>query len=582
MRLFDILMRRVPSSELYYGALATTTRYAGQAAGIPGNTSAGYMPAAPYVIGRHTHTHEIGHSLGRQHDVNGTLFGTVTNGAGTVFAPGACGEIGLAAAVYPLFQPVPPPGGANKPALGPMTNGFPAMIYGLDTLTLRTSAINPVVDPNTYFDVMSYCSSAPLDLWISSYTYGALRTAINARFGVGGPGPAPGGRAFNPARGGLRPAAPNAAGDWIFIRGLVDFAADTAQFQPFVTVSLADAPDAPPVGEYIIVMLDANGNILSQAPFQPDQSVVEDDDQANVGSFIVPAPANPALHQVQLFHLTKLVATITAGASVPAVSSVALTSTNGASYPGTGPLVITWAASDSDPAAQLTYALQYSPDGGATWQTLVVDWPDTAFQVDSSELPASSQGLIRVIVTDGFNTGAPFNSAPFNVQSQPPTVNIDSPQNDSVFTVDQQLVLAATVNDPQDGFLDGASVQWADDLAGPLGSGDSLYLEADALIEGRHLITVTATDSLGLANSASVEIIVLADPQPALALEIVGGQVRVSWPATTVTNFVLETSVDLSSGVWTPVTSEPVIVDDQQVVILDAADAVRYYRLRLP
>jgi hypothetical protein len=153
--------------------------------------SSGYLPLSFYAVGRHTHSHEIGHNLGRSHDVSAAIFGTTPGGS----ARGACGETGATNAPPYPFQPA---NGSLKPTLGPMTNGVNSLILGLDTLTLRTApAINPVVVPTNYFDLMSYCSSSPLDLWIGKFTYLGIFNSINTTFGPPAPVQPPSGVSQN-------------------------------------------------------------------------------------------------------------------------------------------------------------------------------------------------------------------------------------------------------------------------------------------------------------------------------------------------------------------------------------------------
>jgi hypothetical protein len=101
------------------------------------------------------------------------------------------------------------------------------------------------------------------------------------------------------------------------------------------------------------------------------------------------------------------------------------------------------------------------------------------------------------------------------------------------------------------------------------------------LSEGRHLITVTATDSLGLTNSASVTITVLRQLPPALAIQLTGSQVLLSWPSS-VTNYLLESATSLSPAAWSTVTNAPAAADITQTVSLNLSTTNRFFRLRMP
>jgi hypothetical protein len=123
-------------------------------------------------------------------------------------------------------------------------------------------------------------------------------------------------------------------------------------------------------------------------------------------------------------------------------------------------------------------------------------------------------------------------------------------------------------------------VQWFSSLDGPLGSGDVLNFEADALSEGTHLITVTATDSAGLTNSVSAQIYVLHAPQPQLSITLdTNNQADITW-LSSATNYVLEESTNVSSGTWFAVTNEPVAADAEQTVTVNLSPTANFFRLR--
>jgi len=64
-----------------------------------------------------------------------------------------------------------------------MTLGDNSMIYGLDTHTLDTTSLEPVISPVSCFDLMSYCRlGIPEDRWPSSVTYSNLLNSVNSQF----------------------------------------------------------------------------------------------------------------------------------------------------------------------------------------------------------------------------------------------------------------------------------------------------------------------------------------------------------------------------------------------------------------
>ena len=596
-------------NRIYYGALAGLDYTAngpkprpsyGRAIGIPGPTASGFAPLDPYGwsgdlarpwtlnvgTGRQTHSHEIGHDLGLQHDVSGTNFNyrtyyyvagppgkwvesnsvnVISNATTrTVGAQGACSEVGPTNYVYSLFQNV---NGQLQPALGPMTNGTNALIFGLDTRTLDTTNLEPVLSPYQYFDLMSYCRNGLEDRWAGTFTYQFLLGTINANF-TAPPSPPPLTQVLR----------------WFFIRGQLGVLDGTAEFEPFLQMDLPTTPPGPVAGSYMLELRDGQSNLLQEIPFAPQEGVDEDEDESGQPvpeEFLVAVQASSSIREVQLSDGSNVLADIVGSTNMPSVTTPMLSNTNGGPFNGSGELDINWTGSDADPNARLTYTVQFSADGGNTWETLTTDWQDPDYDLDSQFLPATTQGLVRVLVSDGFNTSQPAVSSPVTILPHPPVLVINTPVNGTLFVADQQITLSAFANDPQDGPLDGASVQWTSSRDGVVGIGDTINFEADALSEGTHVITVTATDSLSLSNSASVTIFVLRNPPPTLSIVDTNQQVLVSWPAS-VTNYVLESSLSLNPQAWSLVTNPPVIVDLLQTVTLDQSATNRFFRLRLP
>jgi glucose/arabinose dehydrogenase len=87
-----------------------------------------------------------------------------------------------------------------------------------------------------------------------------------------------------------------------------------------------------------------------------------------------------------------------------------------------------------------------------------------------------------------------------------PTVQITEPAG--VITVPERsaVVFKGAATDAEDGALSGAALEWTSSLDGPLGTGDSIRITD--LSAGNHVVAFTATDSKGLAASATVPVTV--------------------------------------------------------------------------
>jgi sugar lactone lactonase YvrE len=573
---------------IYHGAIPidpdVDVKYDGLADGIPSFVSSSLVQDQ-YGVDRQTVSHELGHNLGRYHDTSYILFG-MTNNNGTIHAYGACDEQAPDSYVYPLFQPFNGyPNGA--PTLGPMTLGANYLIYGLDSLTLDSTSMEPVVAPTNSptvdgycFDVMSYCDHGLEDVWPSSVTYTNWFDSINAIFGPGpsmaeaGPWPFGGTR----PKGGPQPQGGGGGiTNYLIARGIMNFNAGTAQFLPCLPLTSTNVPPAPSPGtNFLLQAVDDSGAVLQAVEFALEPSIVERNDTNQTAVFIVALTDNPSIHSLELLYNGVLVATMTASPNAPTLT---LTTPNGGQNFATGTVNVAWSGSDADGDA-LIYTVEYSADDGTTWLTLAVDLPGQTMGVDSSELGATTEGLIRVIATDGMNITIAQSAATFTVQPHAPSVWINAPQDGLVFIGNIQLFLDATVTDMQDGVLDGTNVQWTSDLDGALGDGDIVTFNARNLSEGYHTITVTATDSEGLTNSAVTHLFELHYPPPQLSVQALAGTTNatLSWPAY-FTNYILQSSANLTSG-WAAITNNPPVAGfSQQSVSVGISSVNTFFRL---
>jgi hypothetical protein len=151
---------------------------------------------------------------------------------------------------------------------------------------------------------------------------------------------------------------------------------------------------------YSLVLQDAVGNILYTHAFTAAALTSQGAAPAPV-PFAEILPYTPAARVVLKQGNTTL-ASRSVSAHAPTVTVL---SPNGGENV-TNQLLISWTGSDTDGDA-LRYVVQYSPDNGATWRALAVNWTSTNLSVDTQNLallPGSSQARIRVIASDGINS----------------------------------------------------------------------------------------------------------------------------------------------------------------------------------
>jgi hypothetical protein len=144
---------------IYYGVLLGDKEEG--CANVGGTAGAGYFPANEFAKGRHNHTHEFGHLLGKNHTVD-TPIQLDAEGKRKGFCSETAPNDDAASPVFPTIEVV---GGKRRPVFGPLGSGEDAKVYGFDAMQLRA------VSPTAWFDPMSYCSVAGVDLWPAKSTH---------------------------------------------------------------------------------------------------------------------------------------------------------------------------------------------------------------------------------------------------------------------------------------------------------------------------------------------------------------------------------------------------------------------------
>ncbi len=91
---------------------------------------------------------------------------------------------------------------------------------------------------------------------------------------------------------------------------------------------------------------------------------------------------------------------------------------------------------------------------------------------------------------------------------QDPSVSIYHPGDGECRVVNQTIPCSGIATDPQDGNLTGAAVVWSSSLEGQIGTGTQTSFTP--LVEGSHVITLTATDSDANTGSDVITIQVKA------------------------------------------------------------------------
>lgn len=351
-------------------------------------------------------------------------------------------------------------------------------------------ALRQALDPETNFDVMSYC--APV--WISPFTYVHLLEDALTRS----------------SRSSAQPQMGN--GDFWVLSGRI--AGTSTDFEPLLTLN-TNGPTEPLTGTHRIEVRSATNTLLFTrflTPATAHTRVIGGGSEYEGDSYfneLIPVQSG-ATRLVLIGSDDTTLGSITLSGTPPVIN-IAFPA-GGESLSGTQTL--RWTGSGT-----LNYWVQYSPNNGAvgSWHTLASNLTATTLTVNFDSLPgATANGRIRVVGTNGTNSTSLL-SNPFTVTLKQPTVDILYPGASGFVKGSDMVWLQATAFDPDDGLLDETSVQWVSNRDGNLGNGVSRPVTF--LSEGTHTITVTATDSHGNQTTDSVNVTVdTAAPQMTLTV----------------------------------------------------------------
>lgn len=446
------------------------TYVVGLRSGCPGGIAYVNSPACVVADSPWTVAHEVAHCLGREHA--GNDHGENDGGGFDPHFPYPHGGIGEVGFDTTAMQAIP----TRAP--------FP---IGVPTLSDPCRGI-----ADHYHDFLAYGGPR----WISPYTYEAL-----FRSGFRG-----GGRfAGAPVDEGAIQSEPvfytvSQTGDFLFFAGKM-LANGSLALDPFSTSQLpAGTRVRQGTGRFTLELAAHDGRILSTSKFD-FTPIADTEDGSKPFSAVAPLPTGVA--RILIKDGASVLATREVSANAPVVKL--LSPNGGESWIGTGRQAISWTASDND-GDLLTYALQYSRDGGQTWQLIADQLKETSYEFDASWLPGSQQARVRVIATDGVNTSRDQSDALFTVARKAPWMTIFSPEDKSLLNLSQLLSFEGSASDYEDNSIPDAKLIWSSDRDGQLGVGNRI--DVTKLSVGVHVVTLAAKDSDGMEGRASVTVLV--------------------------------------------------------------------------
>ncbi len=99
--------------------------------------------------------------------------------------------------------------------------------------------------------------------------------------------------------------------------------------------------------------------------------------------------------------------------------------------------------------------------------------------------------------------------------NQSPSAVIATPASNTTYLIGSTVAFAGSATDPEDGTLSGASLVWTSSRDGQIGTGTTI--STSTLSAGVHTITLTATDSRGAIDAASIAVTINRPPSASIS-----------------------------------------------------------------
>ena len=310
-------------------------------------------------------------------------------------------------------------------------------------------------------------------------------------------------------KGPLRIPASSASpieGDFWLVSGAIDGSSVT--FDPLFVLETEELA-TPGAGLFRIEIQAGSGESLFTRFFTPAQAGpdlppgVEPEEGSPSFAELIPVQ-DGAARIVVINDSDQEIGAVELGGEAPAVSISPIGGVSGVAGAESA-LEVSWSVDDAD-SDEHTYRVDYSPDGGETWQSQAMGLTETGLGLDPGILAGSDNALIRVLASDGVNTGMAVSEL-FSVAKKLPAGEIFAPESNTSHRVNDLVWLQGFAFDYDDGFLADGAVRWSSDRDGALGTGDDLPVYD--LSVGTHTITMTAEDSDGNEISDSIMVTVV-------------------------------------------------------------------------
>jgi hypothetical protein len=347
--------------------------------------------------------------------------------------------------------------------------------------------------PETTFEIMSYC----VPTWISPFSYRKFMGALGA----------------NAPSGAAPVSVAPVVGQFWTVSGQIN--GSSVQFDPLFQAQTSGLTDAG-AGSHQIQVQDSTGAVLFTRFFTPEtpETITTGPEVRGAPAFFELIPVTPGAAKIVVLDPNSVqIGALNLGGASPVVTITAPAAGSNVS----GLQLISWTATNPNNGS-LTSKVLYSPDKGQTFMQLGQVASATSLLVDFDTMPgAVNSALVRVLVSDGINTGTATSGAFTVPKKANVTGQILSPKMNSIYKKGDLVLFTASAYDIDDGMLDDTSITWTSNLAGVLGNGANLPVTT--LQPGTHQITMTAKDSDNNSVTQSVAIRV-AGQAPVMNLNV--------------------------------------------------------------
>jgi hypothetical protein len=288
--------------------------------------------------------------------------------------------------------------------------------------------------------------------------------------------------------------------DSFYISGRVYSNGDGEFTQILRQPGIADAEGM--TGDYVVQVKDCGDGTLAENSFPVSFTGPEGELMEFVSfSFILPAPAQSC--SIQLYLNDQLLAEQIISANAP---SVVVTMPNGGEL-WDGQETVTWTANDPD-GDSLLFTVLYSGDNGLTWRVLDSQVESAEFPVDTQGFNGTDSALIRVLATDGGNTGSDDSDDVFSVADPGLNLEIISPSHRAEYNTTQTIELLGRARRPSGEPWPDQQLLWST-TGGIAGQGPKLSIR---LGEGVHPVSLIAMEGLAIVAVETTEIVVSDEP----------------------------------------------------------------------